>query len=339
LKTILIPTFYSNKGGSVFIQIKTAEILKKKFNVILKAPLKEADINNFTIYPIFNKTQKVIYFFKSVFIFFKELLWVYKNKIDIIYIHDTPSLYIYGLIGKILKKKVIFHVHDGDIKVVNRKRNILLSDFRIYLNKNLINKNDKNYTLIPNFVENFAIKKVSKEIKKVAIVGSICENKNQLFGIKVINKLNNKKLYLYGDILDKDYYTKLQSYIDNKKIFYMGFEDKRKIFEKVDLIFMPSKNESLGLIWVEALANGIPVLIPNINTIMDIIEEIGYEKFVYQKDDMEDCIKKFSLIEKRFFKENEIFKKRILDRFSIEQFEKKILNLFSTLDIKNEKEN
>lgn len=328
MKKILLSTFYSGKGGSVFILIKSAEILKKKFDIIFKAPLKEADIENHRLPCFIAGTDKIKHLPKLVYIFLKELLWVYRNKIDIIYVHDTPSLYIYGLIGKILNKKVIYHVHDHNIQRSNRKRYIKLSDFRIYLNENLVNKNDRNYKVIPNFVEDFGINKGSKKIKIISIVGSICDRKNQIFGVQIMEKLEDKKLYLYGNIIDDNYYKKIEKYIDNKRVFLKGFRDKKEILSTTDLIFIPSKYEAQPLVFLEAIANAIPVLAADIDGVRDIAKKIGYEKYLYKEDNIDDCIEKLYLIEKEFFEKKDIFRERIKEIYSLEIFEKKLIETF-----------
>lgn len=328
MNKILIPTFFSNYGGSVFVLLKSREILKKEFDVILKAPLKEADLNNFSISATINKKEQLKLLPKLVIHFFKELFWIKKNKIDIIYVHDFPALYIYGIIAKLLNIKLVWHVHIGEIKKIKRKINFILSYKRIYIAKFQIYKNDKNYCFIPNYVENLEIDKKIDKIQNIVIASSICNNKNQKFGIEVIKK-TNKKLFLYGGILEKDYFENLE--IDNRQIFYKGFEDKKRIFKFSDLVFMPSKEESWGLTFLEALANRVPVLVPNIVAFRELAKKINYEKYLYENDNIKDCLAKMELLENMNDKELERIQSEVIENFSLEKFKQNLLGCFNNV--------
>lgn len=326
MRKILIPTFFSNYGGSNFVLLKSAEILKTKYKVIVKAPLKEAVIQNFAIPPTVKRKEQFKLVFKFLKHFIKEFFWIKKEKFDIVYVHDYAAFYIYGLIAKLLNIKVMWHVHDGDVIKIERKINFLLSDKRIYIAKFQIPDFDKNYCYIPNFVEKFNLNK-KRGYQNIVIAGSICDNKNQTFGIEVVNKLKDKKLFLYGTILEKDYFNQLK--IDNKKVFYKGFEDKMEILKFADIIFMPSKMESQGLIFLESLANKIPVLVPDIKAVKEIAKMIGYEKYLYKSGNIQDCINKLKLLEKLSDEELKNIQKKVLENFSLQTFEKKLLKCFS----------
>jgi len=332
MKKILIPTFYKNYGGSVFILLKSAEILRKYYQVIIKAPLKEADISNFSIPGTIRRKEQIKLLPSFLKHLFKELLWIKKEKFDIVYVHDTPSLYIYGFIAKILGIKVIWHVHDFNVSRINRKINFILSTKRIYIAKFQIPDFDNNFCYIPNFVENFNLnKKRKKNIENIVIAGSICDRKNQKFGVNLIKELKDKdkKLILYGSILENDYFNSLE--IDNKKIFYKGFANKMDILNDADIIFMPSKEEAQPLIFLEAIANKIPALVPNIQAVKEIAEIIGYNEYLYINDDINDCIKKLRLLEALKEEEIKFFQEQVLKYFSIESFEKKLMECFTNV--------
>lgn len=334
MKKILIPTFFSNYGGSIFVLLKSAEILRKKHKVIIKAPLKEADISNISIPATINKKDQIklsIKFFKH---FIKELIWIKKENFDILYIHDYPALYIYGLIAKILNIKVVWHVHDGDIKKLKRTLNFILSNKRIYIAKFQIPDFDKNYCWIPNYIEDFNLNKTIKKHKNnIVIAGSICNRKNQKFGIEMIKHTKDKKLFLYGSVIDEKYFNELD--IDNKIIFYKGFKRKMEILKFADIIFMPSKEEAQGLILIEALGNKVPVLAPDIEAVKEISKIIGYENYLYKKNNINDCISKLQLLENLKKEELEKFQKKVLEICSLKVFEKKILNCFDNIVFNN----
>ena len=93
--------------------------------------------------------------------------------------------------------------------------------------------------------------------------------------LKEENKLGNIKYYIIGDGTEYDNLKKLISDKGlNDNIFMLGNkENPYPYFKAADLFVMSSFHESYGLVIVEALILGIPVLSTKIATIYDILDE------------------------------------------------------------------
>jgi glycosyltransferase involved in cell wall biosynthesis len=131
----------------------------------------------------------------------------------------------------------------------------------------ILNKID----IIPNGIDDFWFKnKISilphKKFKhiKLLFVGTINKNKNILTTIKAIECLKKKGLdiifTIVGSIEDQNIFKKIMK---NTYIIYlepMGQEKLLDIYRENDIFVMPSKRETFGLVYAEAMSQGLPVI-------------------------------------------------------------------------------
>lgn len=135
------------------------------------------------------------------------------------------------------------------------------------------------------------------EGKKVIFqVGSICDRKNQLGAVQMLKdylKDHPDVVYMYaGGVIDTEYQAQIQSYANENNIAsqvcYVGElcpgEELNRYYNTATVSIFPSKLESFGLVIIEALSAGIPVLIAD-KPLFDLAS--GY--FVYESP--EDCIR------------------------------------------------
>ena len=136
--------------------------------------------------------------------------------------------------------------------------------------------------------------------KVVFQVGSVCNRKNQLGAINNLKeylKENREVVYLYaGGIIEQDYQSDIVKWAKNnnisEQIIYLGEiapgRELNKYYNIADLVVFPSKQESFGMVIIEAIAAGANVLLSTI-PIFDL--NTGYE--VYQtKEEFEELVDK-----------------------------------------------
>ena len=131
--------------------------------------------------------------------------------------------------------------------------------------------------VVPNGIDDFwleninytkKITSVTKRLKnkqvKLLFVGQIIKRKNIGLILKTINRLNklgwNVSFDVVGKINDYALFTELQK---NKHFNYLGEktkEDLIKCYRNHDIFIMPSKTETFGLVYVEAMSQGLPVI-------------------------------------------------------------------------------
>lgn len=216
------------------------------------------------------------------------------KKYSLIHAH---SLFSNGYVAMKLKEKYkipyIVTVRNTDVNTFFRKMFHLKktgvqilknAEYIIYLSESYKDKVIQNYipdnikedfykksVVIPNGIDNFwldnKVKIKSKPDKfelKLLYVGVINKNKNILTTIEAIKILLNKglkvKLTVVGKIVDKHIYNqlKLLDFVD-----YIGPQSKEILLQKYrqnDIFVMPSVYESFGLVYAEAMSQGLPVI-------------------------------------------------------------------------------
>ncbi|MGD1820450.1 MAG: glycosyltransferase [Pleomorphochaeta sp.] len=110
----------------------------------------------------------------------------------------------------------------------------------------------------------------TNKVKNLLQIGYYCDNKNQLFSIKLVKSLISKgkrvQLFLLGFEFDKQYFLKIKTYIESNGLSnYIKFlphdYDKKEILSKTDILVLPSYSEGLPLVLLEAQASGIKCVV------------------------------------------------------------------------------
>lgn len=104
------------------------------------------------------------------------------------------------------------------------------------------------------------------QIEDSIIVGTVCrqaEQKNPYFIIDIIRELNkSEKKYILLWVGTGPLEQKVREYAEHKRIaekvvFLGNRQDTNKLYSAMDLFLLPSKYEGLGIVYLEAQANGL----------------------------------------------------------------------------------
>ena len=219
-----------------------------------------------------------------------------KYKPDIIHAHDFTASIIAAIVSP-KKVKVISHIHNNNfwIKKVNLKTLIyLLSTIRykkiLIVSNSIINEYvfrkliKKKTEVIGNVIDINKIKKLSEEKNiqnnyDVIFIGRLSMEKQPQKFIEIIKKLKEKnseiKAVMVGDGSLKEECEKIIK--DNNledNIELKGFKKNPYIYLKNSKILcMTSGYEGYGLVAVEALSLGKPVVATDVGGIPDIVNE------------------------------------------------------------------
>jgi glycosyltransferase involved in cell wall biosynthesis len=125
--------------------------------------------------------------------------------------------------------------------------------------------------IIPNGVNDFWIKNRylnesrSSNCLEILFVGKLRENKNCSALIKACKLLEEKGLDFQLTIVGEGYLKeKLQEEAKGLKVRFLGFisdnEQLLKVYRESNLLVVPSFKESFGLVYVEAMTQGLPII-------------------------------------------------------------------------------
>ncbi len=139
-----------------------------------------------------------------------------------------------------------------------------------YIPKEYKEEIERKIIVIPNGIDEYFIKERRKENKKIGnklnlvYTGRVDKNKNVITTIKCCKKMIKENyditLNIIGDITSKRYKRILNKY---SFIKYFGRKTKEeiiKIYKDMNIFVMPSKHETFGLTYVEAMSQGLPVI-------------------------------------------------------------------------------
>lgn len=140
--------------------------------------------------------------------------------------------------------------------------------------------------------------------KILGLAGRFDRNKGHDLLLRAFLELNNKDIELCfmgaRDVENEDYFEDIQVLINRdeieNKIHFIEFQDDVRLFYKaIDLLVMASKSETFGMVSLEALASGTPVLGSNSGGTTEVLAN-GKAGLLFEsgnKDDLLDKIEVF----------------------------------------------
>lgn len=275
----------------------------------------------------FNKLDRLVFHYKYQKVYNKLIQDINVNEYDLLHAH---SLFANGYIAyKIFQEyhipyivavrntdintffKYFIYLRKLGIKILENASKIILIS-QAYKDKLLkyIPKDKKKSIqakciVVPNGIDSYFLenkkqpKKWNKKTLNLVFTGRIDENKNLITTIRCCDKmLKNKynvKLTIIGPIIYKRYKKILKKY---DFINYVGQKNKEEIiniYEDMDIFVMPSKHETFGLVYVEAMTQGLPVIYTK-NEGFDQFYKNGEVGYPINYNDYKEMAEKIDLI-------------------------------------------
>jgi glycosyltransferase involved in cell wall biosynthesis len=201
--------------------------------------------------------------------------------------------------------------------------NVIENFVPLNLKENIYNKT----SIIPNGIDDFWFKNKGnaknipdKKNLKLLYVGVINKNKNISTTVKAIRILQqegyNVKLTIVGRIQDKFIYNQIKKMPFINYISLKPKEDLIEIYRGNDIFVMPSKHETFGLVYAEALSQGLPIIYTRGQGFDGQFEEgeVGYGIHCMDAQDIADklvdIILKYKLISENCIEKSGVFVRR-----------------------------
>lgn len=205
----------------------------------------------------------------------------------------------------------IFYLRRRGVKILkNAKKIFFLSDtyrkqvFEKYVPKHLHGELMKKTMVVPNGIDDFwhnnlwnCQKKINNPLKLI-FAGQISRRKNVSAIKKAMDVLENKgiktNLTIVGKIVDQIEFEKVKN---DERIVYLPALPKERLIEQYrnhDLFVMPSLTETFGLVYAEALTQGLPVVYSQGQGFDGQFEEgyVGYHCDAYDANDIAEAVEK-----------------------------------------------
>ncbi len=302
-------------------------------------------------HPLTNKVEWITYY-RSV------LKTISRERIDFNLIHTHglyPDSFVAIKIGKLLNIPVVVHIHDSYfnrlyskyrkeideimynakiiIPVSNFQRNNVISKYKKYEGKIITVYNG---VKIDNFCENYcSIYKENMNTYYIVYVGNLVKLKGLEVLIKAFSLLSKKhqiRLDIFGTGKEENKYRALVKKLSlSESVIFKGFIENRllpEVLAKYSLLVLPSYFETFGIVLIEAMACGLPVVASNVGAIPEIVksEEVGILVKPGDYNLMSEAIEKAMKIEWNTSKIKDSVK-----YFSIEKTAKAIVNIYDKI--------
>jgi glycosyltransferase involved in cell wall biosynthesis len=240
------------------------------------------------------------YFINQTILFFR--LFAYLRK-DVVFYVNTLWPFAAGLAGKLMGKRVIYHLHETSIKPRWLKRFLFrildrsASDI-IYVSNYLKQKDPVKQTkqhvvynaLSPDFLENVKPHKSSGSFT-VLMLCSLKKYKGIKEFIQIAARLTNIRFELVVSASDEELnaFFKNDRFSENMSL-YATQVDVHPFYERASLVLNLSHPdkwlETFGLTVLEAMHYGVPAIVPPIGGISELVKE-GYNGYKISVKDLD----------------------------------------------------
>lgn len=285
------------------------------------------------------------------YIFNQTLLFFYCFKYwndDVIFYVNTIYPFGSALAGKIMGKKIYFHIHESSIKPIILKNFLFLmlnitSDKVVYVSKHLLNSDRislNKKTLIYNHTDNHSKFNSNKPVKnfKVLMVCSLKEYKGLIQFFEIATSIDEEKisfsLVLNASMIDiNNYFNRRNIIIPSNVTLYDGRRNLKNFYSSASILLNLSQPdkwvETFGLTILEAMSFHCPVIVPPIGGPPEIVSD-GVEGYTISCYDTYNIRKKILTLHlnRRLYKVMSIAAYNRSKFFSKKKFNDEILRLF-----------
>ncbi|GAB6065648.1 glycosyltransferase [Aquifex pyrophilus] len=297
-------SFRKDMGGGTRLVIDLAKGLKEKGLDLLVVTGKNVDetAEEFNVYRL-PSVNYPLYRNAEVILPNKELFQVVKDfNPDVIHYHDPFAAGIIALLlGKQLGKKIVgtIHIHPVHISYYSVRLDnglmakmlvgifsrftdtlIFVSEYQRRIFGQFLSESVRTEVIYPGIPDYFFKKRAKKGKNRIITVSRLAPEKNLEFALRVMKEVQKKKDVEYIIAGDGDMREKLEEEAKNLgvSVKFLGRLEREKlpeVYESADLFFHPSKTETFGLVFAEAMAVGLPVVCLNYGSAPEVVNGGG----------------------------------------------------------------
>lgn len=274
------PFFFSDKEGAL------TDLLKQSGVGIIQGKNGQISKNNIL---------------RNVFNIWSLVKILKTNSINLLHINELGWNFELVLAAWLCRIPIVFHIHN--IENITRKNlNCLLGCAYLFVSKKLANLCDpekilksKSHILYnPINIEEYRSGKSIRHnlglLPDDVIVGTVAQISKRK-GIDIVldvaeqilsQSINTKFIIVGPDAKGEETYAEemrgrvVEKYLSDRIVFLGPRDDIANILASIDIFFLPTRNEPFGLVFVEAMAAGVPVIASNVGGIPEIIPNDKY---------------------------------------------------------------
>jgi glycosyltransferase involved in cell wall biosynthesis len=342
------------------------EVVKQNFEfdvILINTAKKLKEIESFSLVKIFN-------FVSTCFILLKKLLgsryYLCYFSLTLTGIGFYKDLLL-ALFVKLFRIKILYHIHGKGVSSNNNFLNnilykicfknsdiIIVSQTLSYDIEKYVNK--ENIHILPHGIKsrlkeadfmNIVNDRLNKSTVNLLFLSNMIKSKGVFDALDTAKILKvkgyNFKFFFVGewyDIAHNDFFNKVNQYNLNNVVKYLGFkkgEEKYKILKESDILVYPTRKDIFGLVNLEAMQFGLPVVTTYEGAIPEIIDD-GITGFLVPKKDPEMLAEKISILINNAdlrARMGKAGRDNFLREYTMDRFEKQLINIFHEVSKRN----
>ena len=277
------------------------------------------------------------------------------QKIQIIHVHGT-SIYFVGLL-KILKRlekiNIIWHDHNGNSPKIRFLQKKILFEILKKVDQVLVvsNYQKKFYdtylkAAVIQYLPNYSIitknnnKSKDHKIFNIVLTANLRYPKNHMLALRALKTLVEKgyKIHLtfIGRINEDDYFFNLRHFVSSNELdgyvtFFGEVNNVEEHLHNFDLGILTSIYEGFPVSLIEYGQFALPVVATDVGECKEIIGTAGTIIASNEADELSNALEKYYLDRTLCEKHGEIFRKRVLQKFSRHTVLKELVHIYSNL--------
>jgi glycosyltransferase involved in cell wall biosynthesis len=251
--------------------------------------------------------------------------FVSQHNIDVIHMHWKDDLPLASLTKRLSKRKISL-VHSRHMLLPMKKHDLYHQfiykpvDKYITITKDLKNHAEINLPIDSGIIEviyygieppeQLDRQKIAELKNKfnldnkftVGLVGRICQEKKQHMLIEAVKILKDEDIHInaliVGAIMKDDYMDGLKKYVAEHKlesyVHFSGFYDRpTDLMQCVDVVTLLTGVETFGLVLIEGMYCGIPVIGSNMGGVPEIIDH-GVTGLLFESDNLNSLVEELT---------------------------------------------
>lgn len=300
------------------------------------------------------KFSKISLIFKAIL----RIITIEHNSVLFFHAGGKNSIYRKAfliMLAKFRGHKVLLQVHGPSLsdnlqsysyqkffKYLNKKVDalIVLTDWW----KDLLTGYNDNIHVIPNSID-IQPKRINRDLnsnRKILFMSRLIRGKGAHLAISAMSNVENCELIIAGDGPEKESLKSLTNELGlNNKVKFLGWvkeEEKSSLLLNTDLFLLPSKEDSFGMGYIEAMSYSIPCIALAFKSVVDVVSnDVGISIEIKDKNDeviVNDISKKINYI----FSNKEVYKSlsvnsynKVRNSYDSDIVSKRILSTIETL--------
>jgi L-malate glycosyltransferase len=285
---------------------------------------------------------------------YKVLLFMMRNRIELVYTSQFRSQLIIGWLAKLLGRKVIWHIHGeeklnnllGGIGIFFADKIIVVSHAIADKYRELYPKQEAKFVVVHNGLDIPAPVETKKNPPfTISMIGTLVEGKRQDLAITACATLNQMGYQVQLKILGEkppwhtdDYKNSLLDLTHRldctQSVLFLGWIEKPwSHLHQSDVFILPSDTEGLPLSIIEAMALGLPVISTKVGGVPELIED-GKTGFMIHPGKVDELVDKLKLLYDQPYLRKQIgqqARKRYEHHFTKESFVKGVAGVINTI--------